>query len=141
MMTQICLSSTEWAYIAGILDGEGNIGASISNGGLMTYISVGNTNPKLIQFLTSKLGGGNSTRDATETWKACHRWDLTERSTLELVLREVLPYLILKQEQAELLLEILEFTKNKKGFRFQDDEEYQRALLIVRLQALNKKGV
>ena len=105
-------------YTAGIIDGEGSVGIyrhkSKSNNSPGYYglrVTVGNTNPWLIQFLKFHFGGGVTiSRRFNPLWKDAWNWTIYEKQAIEF-LKLILPYLQLKRPQAELAIS---FQSNKR---------------------------
>lgn len=102
---------TTYAYVAGILDGEGSIMLQTRSDrpGLMPspVISVPSTDRELLDWLKDNLGG---TIVVKKTYKEHHKpsaeWRLIGRSVLDL-LEEVTPYLRIdrKRARAQILLD------------------------------------
>lgn len=146
------LTPAELGYIAGIVDGEGYIGArmTINQRGrpsLKIRLCVANTDRSLVGWLRDKCGG-------SVTWlhqqpKAAHhkpvaQWELSTRGAPSL-LRLVLPYLVIKSDRAALAIRLSELIDEvriggrKKGVP--EDNTKERIVLIEELRRLNKKGV
>lgn len=132
------MSKAKFSYLAGILDGEGCI--TIGAGQKETCInynaivSVQNTSKKLIDWLQSKFGGQvYLSKKATEKTKPAWMWRLTQKKAIELLLLAVLPYLIIKQEQAKVLLSFVRLTPEANS--------ELRAVYWQRLRILNARGV
>lgn len=135
---------TKFAYVAGLIDGEGNISlirrtdARYKTGyQVKLAIGISNTNEWLIQWLKVQLGGSISCKsDKRKNRKAVWQWQLTDRKAsgfLELVL----PYLQIKRPQAELALK---FQKARRyGHLTEKQAVLQEAQRII-MQAYNKKG-
>jgi hypothetical protein len=116
------------AYLAGIIDGEGYIGI-----GNAPRLRVANTNPRLMEWLRCRFGGSIWTsRKRDGRSKALFTWELSARKA-ERVLREVAPFLILKREQAAIIL-----AHYATGIRYQP---MALAEAKSQLAALNRKGV
>ena len=120
------MTETDLAYLAGLIDGEGTISASISlnTSGYVAvnkFLSIFNTNYKLMLWIQSRFGGKIYSRDRADLWKTEHQ------------IKWVLPYLVIKSEQAELLILIHSY----KGHRDTFDEQ---AEIVKRIQELNKRG-
>lgn len=106
------------AYMAGLMDGEGSfsIGTTFETGNphYMVHIRMYNTNPKLINWVIEHFGGkpfwsnknGGNIEDLKTQRKMC-QWFLTGRKAMEAFLLAILPYLVGKREQANLLLRYL----------------------------------
>ena len=139
-----------WGYVAGILDGEGTFtigrseydnvktgkyrhGQSYHNIGFRAVISVKNTDERLVKWLKSRFGGQYYAEEHPETtWKTSYRWHHCAENKEQFILA-VLPYLILKKEQAKILLEFLRIEKWAKV-----PEERQG--LYEKIVALNQRG-
>lgn len=98
----------EWAYIAGLFDGEGWVGIvrrTGRNGRCILMISLGNTNRPVIDWLKAKLRGhvaeGSPKRDPR--WK--HHWVWSANQThAAAILRNIAPFLIIKKPATDLAL-------------------------------------
>jgi len=110
------ISETEAAYIAGIIDGEGTLtirkkkpAAKVSHRPphYSVTFSVSNTEASLIHWLQNRCGG--SVHYYENRCKNCRpyaRWDLQTQQAVAL-LQQVIPYLLIKNEQAKLAMEFL----------------------------------
>jgi hypothetical protein len=100
------LTEPERAYIAGILDGEGNINFCHINYrtemGMRARIIIWNTNKELIEWLQSKVPGTVQCRTPRKsTHNNCFAWTLHGIIKVRHLLNVLLPYLIVKKEQAQ----------------------------------------
>src|SRR5881396_3370006 len=99
----------ELAYFAGIIDGEGCLALheSVSQNGLPFHtasLRVANTNERMIAWIQARFPGKVDFRtQRNENAKSMWQWALFGTS-VETVLIAVLPYLVCKHEQAELLI-------------------------------------
>ena len=143
---------TKWSYLAGLLDGEGHIiirrsktknkryrkdgSFGVSHG--VHYIStvgITNTNEKMMQWLKEHFGGNYYCKRSNEkqpTWKIAYDWYISNNKGKELLLLGVLPYLVIKRQQAILALSNIRLA-----------EEHcpeKRQVLYEQSIALNKKG-
>jgi len=104
---------TALAYIAGIVDGEGNIFSRSRPGRrLQVVVDVTNTDKSLIDWLTG-FGGRfhrNICRNSTNHFgkKEVYRWIVSRRRDVTLLLKAILPYLIIKREDANKTLKELD---------------------------------
>lgn len=146
---------TKLAYLAGVIDGEGCIGirrtkrtGSCKSTRYSAAVTVGNTSRVLIEQLVRAFGVGCVTyRYPTKTKRACYLWSLSSRGARE-VLRAVQPYLIVKREQAAVLLEFIDNFDSFKGARpgkkggqlVSPDELARRERLYQQLRTLNRVG-
>lgn len=151
------MSKTDYAYLAGLFDGEGHITLTKSKpaeGALRKYvgkthttfrparvaswqfclnIGITNTDKRLINWLEEKFGGTHYTdKRHQQNWKSAYRWRLLGRSHQERVLLAILPYMVIKREQASLALDFIRM----------GDREDQKARLFFweRFMKLNGRG-
>lgn len=106
------MKATTVSYMAGILDGEGwfNITRTLRKPscGYSARIGVANTNRILIDWIVSNFGGKVSSRSpGNGQWgkKVRYEWYLTSVKAVE-VCNQVLPYLVIKQDRARILIEL-----------------------------------
>jgi len=103
------LSESEWAYIAGILDGEGTI--NLQRG--TPYIAIHNTSLELMKWLTKKLGIPMTymkNRWRPKAHKPCYTFRFGGVKRVIAFLEKVMPYLIVKRKRAE---EVYKFCEGK----------------------------
>lgn len=142
------LTSEEKAYIAGIIDGEGCISASSIKTRRSTTIKIrliiSNSNKKLSKWLLSKIGIGyirehSNKRNKRNNWKLQWAYEISSAKSLNILLNEVLIFLILKKPQATLAIELAELqTKSKRNGKFNADKQKQ---IMLEIKKLNKKGL
>lgn len=123
------------AYAAGIIDGEGTIGAWISpsHGSISMHVSVGMTDKMIPEWFLQQFGGSlrcNTTGKPQH--KPCWVWNAFTSDQLPLC-RLLIPFLKLKQRQARLLMVIRTGMLRKRPLSKQ-----QRA--IDEMKHLNAKG-
>lgn len=125
------MRETDLAYLAGIIDGEGTISASIgkTSNGLNKYLCVFNTNFALISWIMSRFGGTLHSRTRSDKWKTEHQIKWSPKDAC-IILELVLPYLVIKKEQAEILLIL-----HKEPLT-----NTERQILVTRIQELNRRG-
>jgi hypothetical protein len=115
------ITPAEWAYFAGIIDGEGciNIHAQKSRKGEKVFVYytlflvVGNTSYSMLKWLHDRFGGSFVPRGNTVTQKQIWHWGVASQQA-ENLLRNILPYLVAKVDQAELALQ---FRDSYKGLK------------------------
>ena len=142
-----------YGYLAGLLDGEGHISISRgtytkrklrSDGTLyekpncihyMINIGITNTNIKLMKWLKQRFGGTYYPlkRDDKPNWKISYKWQYTKQNDAEILLLSVLPYLVIKREQA---LVLLSFVRLKDTFNPE-----LRFNLYSKIRQLNDRGI
>jgi len=128
----------KYAYLAGIIDGEGCLTIGAGRKGKVTnynsIIMIASTNEKLIQWLQTNFGGNYyKAGRVSEKWKQAYIWRFLKKKDIEQLLLAVLPYLIIKREQAILLLEFVRLP------RYQETPE-KREELYQKIKVLNKRG-
>ena len=100
---------THWlAWAAGIVDGEGCIQSShqVFKSGhelISIYLTVGNTDVRVMKKFEELFGGKVRITRITVTGKTAYEWRAGCKETAE-ILNILLPWLIVKKEQAELAI-------------------------------------
>jgi hypothetical protein len=131
-------SKEKFIYLSGILDGEGCI--TVGAGKRKTCINynpivcVQNTSKPLIDWLQLTFGGQTYlSKKETKRTKAAWMWRITKKSKIEALLLSVLPYLLIKRNQAKLLLN---FARLEPGAPTQ-----LRVEIYDKLRVLNSRGI
>jgi hypothetical protein len=132
----------ELRYLAGIIDGEGCISlhsrGERDRGYVTPGLQVGNTDKRLSEWLQQHVVEGHvyENKDGRARHRRVWLWavygDIARR-----VIREVEPYLILKGEQARLVLTVEPL---KAGRRLSDDDRASRLSALDAIRALNQRG-
>lgn len=119
------------AYIAGMLDSDGWIGINVrkttnKSGNTYTYyvpsIKVQQVKPDIVYWLGNSFGGNIykrtynrvSSGKRSDNWNDSVCWHMRHSKQIIPFLRKVKPYLKLKQEQAELVIEAAELVERRK---------------------------
>lgn len=102
------LTEPERAYLAGLFDGEGCVGYYKRRGNRNKYsyvsmVLITQSDFRLMLWLESKIGFGNITSRAGKKHFEYH-WQTNKKSAVVEFLEAIEPYLILKGEQARILL-------------------------------------
>ena len=125
------------SYLAGIIDGEGCI--TIGAGQRETCVNynalllVQNTSKKLIDWLQHNFGGHvYLSKKETSKTKTAWMWRFTKKKDIELILLAILPYLVVKREQAKILLNFVRMEPSMNS--------ELRRLAYEKLRALNSRG-
>ena len=137
------------AYYAGFLDGEGYFTLAIVNKGtydnIIPLISASQVNKLPLTLLQTSYGGtvlpvkarNSKHRDA---W----RWTIASRSKVKACLKDIYPFLTVKKQQAELLLEFLSRPAFPGGrnsdLYIPKEEKSKRMSLYKSMRMLNKRG-
>ena len=92
-------------YVAGIIDGEGCIGMDKHRhwSTFTPRVSVGNTDPTLIDWLLNTFDGKVEIAQQNKRWKISFRWELNGYASIPFI-KEIRPYLKLKGRQVDLIL-------------------------------------
>lgn len=141
-------SEPEIAYLAGIIDGEGCFymghvkqGRYGSGYQFHTTIKVDNTNRALIDYLNTTFGG---TREYSY-WKnnpkhkPVYAW-YAAGMMLDYLCPRILPYLIIKKENCEVMIKMRETYKNIPSGKLSEETINKRIELINQNRKLNTKG-
>lgn len=131
------LSEPEAAYLAGIVDGEGSIMLFMRRDVVAMRLAVANSKWALHEWVLARTacGGIFDQRAATTVNAQSWIWHC-DGEQAESVLRQIRPYLVLKQSQADLAIETQERLRDPalKADRSWHDEYRQR------MKALNLRG-
>lgn len=149
-MAELNLTDTEAAYIAGLIDGEGCVGVYVITRSrreispqFTIFMSVAMTDEKTVKWLHKVIGFGsvhvykNSKRDP-EKYKPAWIYKVATRQAAQLLAR-IIPFMITKREQAELLVEIIEI--RRFSTRIQQANPTRQLEIARRVKSLNSRGV
>lgn len=134
------------AYVAGIIDGEGNIGlyklrkSSAKCGySYIMCVRVVNTQPWLIRFLQLQFEGYvQNVKPMASSRKPLWRWEIRAKKA-ESFLKLVLPYLQLKRQQAEIAIQFQ--SRQYQGKKSTDEEKAVMEAQHLLMCNLNQRGV
>ena len=148
------VSEVDYAYLAGIIDGEGTVSITRSkyrkNGRvLVAYqpaLTVSNTNLILLRSLQGRFGGHivKANTPADKNWKQGYILFFRRKEMLAL-LPKVIPYLTAKRQKAELLLEYMNtrtrhVTKGVDGRFIGIPLTDRQKKIIAEIRKNNKRG-
>jgi hypothetical protein len=136
---------TKWSYLAGMVDGEGCIGmwrtkarahdfatSGKTYGSFNLRIQIYNTSEELMKWLVANFGGVYHSRVlASVKHKNSYNWRPKGEANTKKMLLGMLPYLVIKREQAKLALEYIALPRNSPK---------EREPLYQRIRQLNQKG-
>jgi len=135
------------AYMAGIIDGEGCLTASMAMKGdkitnFIVALQISNTSEELIDWIKDNFNGakvrlGHNHIASIRNRKCWQLW--FQGDSLQDVLELTLPYLVIKQRQAEIVLELLDLRVGK-GQRIPPENRSKRIQLVKENQSLNQRG-
>lgn len=145
------MDNIKWSYTAGLFDGEGTFTiSSLKRNELPDYvfaeIYITNTNQEVMSWLKDNFGGSiRLSRRLGKNWKDCYKWFLPAKRRKEFITK-ILPYLIIKKNQAKLLLELFTLMENQKAsLRGKNgltlEESKLRQDILVKVKSYNKRGV
>lgn len=113
--TEADVAPADWAYLAGIIDGEGCLGVYTrrkrnrpGDALRVTYrprLQVANTSEALMRWLEVRFGGVVREVPRKKHWKRCFTWNSTDVAVIRSIAANCLPYLVIKAEQARLVLD------------------------------------
>lgn len=134
-------------WVAGIVDGEGHIGlGKQKQNGCRRYnyhptIHVTNTNYEILNELEklTSLGIIDYHNHTLDKYKKVGRWRL-RKDEQKVFLPIILPYLIGKALQAELLIEYLALEVALPYQSISEDVDFKRRVIWLELEELNRKG-
>ena len=131
--------------LAMALDTDGNIRIENARPGTHTQrIGFGNTNIKIIKWLVENFGGRMPKEQVFDNpkHKSLYNWTLSGSNSYNM-LKKIRPFLIIKQEQADLAIELYEKVSKWKYHSDKPMPKYKQELaeeLYQKCRALNKKG-
>lgn len=138
--------------MAGIIDGEGSIcifpyyGRHYKYGKYPRYkpaLCVTNTNRKLMEWIVENFGGTiqvvKRKRDQLKTHKQNHHWLVSHEKAANII-RAILPYLVIKREQADLFL-TFQATARRSGLQGTPEPVRKlRSEIAEQMRELNRRG-
>lgn len=133
----------DMAYIAGLFDGEGSVGASRSRAAmnLRVYIQIAMCDRVPVDFVASVLGGKVSElKRRTGSGKAVYQWALHCNKAAD-ALEKIIPYLRLKKERAESAVKLARMMRHTgKKEPFTEAEISERFRLGNAIKTANARG-
>jgi hypothetical protein len=106
-------SKTDFSYLSGFFDGEGTASLiQFHGGGYLQHaarVYITNTDLPILNFACGLFGGSIGPHE--NMGKQCYRWELRKNEERMRFLLYCLPYLIVKREEAKIVLEFLRLGK------------------------------
>jgi len=129
------------AYAAGFFDGEGCVNCSANKSGSpFVRIMVANTNIEVLELFKSYWGGDiQKSSRSKDHWKQAYNWRLAN-SDASTFLREILPFLVIKKDQASAAIQFNDMRPGK-GAKWQEPAKTQAIELLNKIREKNKRGV
>lgn len=126
-----------WPYLAGIVDGEGTICANKrAQGDFQLQVAIYNTSLYLMKWLVKNVGGKYYVRSLIgyggKPGRTQYMWFPSGKKNREKFLLAILPYILLKREQAILALDFL---------RLPYGSPEKRQEIADKIRALNRRDV
>lgn len=142
-------TSEQFAYIAGIIDGEGcfyfgKVKQGRYGNGTQWHckLAVTSTDKILTDWLNETFGGCKEQRyryTSKKTYeRPIYRWDATGE-LLDYLLPKIYPYLLIKKPQCEVMFEIRKTYKNIGSKRLPDEVVAKRQTLLEEIRKLNSR--
>lgn len=134
-----CLTEVESAYLAGIVDGEGCVSASISRKGYINgCLEIGSVSRPLLEELMEMVGTGTICKKGRRSKRAkiLYVWHV-QIGAIPTLMPQLLPYLRLKRKQAELMLALATYSEFPSVI---SKEDRFQLCAIDELRRLNHRG-
>ena len=142
------LSNENKAYIAGAIDGEGNIQISRRTTTLkgattalyVCYIKISNTDRRMLDYIKNAVGDGTISCDYRENSvrRNCYHLRFSQE-TAKTLLKEIYDYLVIKKEQADVIFSIRDTYSKTKYFKVPDTIAISRKEYWEKLKLLHHK--
>lgn len=136
------MKDTNWPYLAGLIDGEGcfSLGKYYNpltiNWQYNFRLCITNTDLTLMKWLIKHVGGRYYGKYAeTDKHKARYEWRPSGKNNHEKIVLAILPYLVVKRQQAEIFLRFLRAARVT-----QENQGNEKELLLREMRKLNRKG-
>jgi hypothetical protein len=142
-------TETAFAYLAGIIDGEGCFYFGCVKQGRYgngtqwhCKVAVTSCDQCLTNWLNNLFGGCKEQRYRYTSKRAyerpIYRWDATGE-LLDYILPKILPYLVIKKEHCQIMMEIRKTYANIGSKRLPQDVVQVRTKLLQKLRKLNSR--
>lgn len=142
------LTETEKAWLAGFIDGEGCVGVYLCK----SYkekkypkpnVGISNTHKGSMIFVSKLLKQGTAqwypAKSKGKKYKKCYNVVISGIPSVYPLLKNILPYLIVKKKQAEYTLRWCKLYMNRETIRTKEPDECVE--LRRKIKELNKRGV
>lgn len=140
-------TNEQLAYFAGIIDGEGTIYIQQRNRpdaiDYFPRFQIVNTDHNLMDWIQKTFGGLLYTKNRSKhnkKWRTQYEW-YTTRKIIDVLLPLVIPYLIVKKPQAEIMLIFRQTFKKRINLKVSHEVQSIRDECRHKMQALNKRGI
>ncbi len=152
---------SKFAYLAGFIDGEGSFSitktyskqikpyskkvkkedkVSVKYVCYKLDVSVTNTNKEVMDWIAFTFGGkvysgGNTNRNPK--YKPRHTWHVSNREACKVLITSILPYLIVKKEQAKTALGFIDTYRTSIGNLTEPAVVLEKEALRIKMRTLN----
>ena len=105
--------TSKLAFLAGLVDGDGSISISVirkkdwNGNSFQPYVAIGVTSRKLCKWVQKHFGGNLYGYDQADGHQKMYHWKLYGKQSLRDLIIQLLPYLLIKKEAAETVLEYM----------------------------------
>lgn len=133
----------EYAYLAGIIDGEGCLRVNQSGLYHVPVLLVGSTSLELIKYLKDTFGGSYYNADRAGQKgnnKRSYQWRIGSKKLFEL-LEPTLPYMVVKREHAKLMLHYRDIAVDGRSVKLTNEIVAERNSIVDKFSLLNKRGI
>lgn len=134
----------EWgnnAYFAGIIDGEGCISLTPNKRGVWNaVVIVASTFRSMLEWIEENYGGGIHFHKRGGNRKHLWDWRVSSKEDISNIIDKVLPFLIIKREQALLMKKYCSRAKLSRYDDMTAEREYRMGICYA-LKELNKRGI
>lgn len=134
-----------WTALAVLFDGEGCIGLaheSTKGEKFNAHLTVASTSIAWMEAWAARLERGNlyHYEGRSSNQKPTVFWKITRRADIVYILKKIQPFLIVKREQANLLVAFFEDKVGSNKTWLGEEERLRRRKIYDRMRELNKKG-
>lgn len=139
------MDKTKFAYLAGLIDGEGSFCISRIDTpfghSFGRQIVVANTDQKVMKWLVQNFGGRVkvSALRNPDRHKRRLQWLPSDTKNLERIILGILPYLVIKREQAKLFLEFIREDRSMSPDLLKA-RIARKDIICAKMHELNRKG-
>ena len=133
-----------WSWLAGFIDGEGSIGIRRNaykkqRFSYKPYFSLAQKNRNVIDFIQSKIGGLIAV-DKGKPNCFYHHFFIYNRDKLQDILPKLIPFLKIKNKQAELMLEYYNNCPHNDAKCYKLRGEYFKQFMLLNTHGNGDKG-
>lgn len=113
-----------WSYIAGLFDGEG----SAYSNKRRSYFAIVNCNKEVLEKIQGFVGRGSIyvSKRNLDKWKISYKYVLSSNENVSFILKKIIPYLIIKKQRCEKIIEIIQQKKLK------NEEAIKKRFLVTK---------